>query len=220
MRNFVRISALVLVAALLAIPAMAAKANNSNLPPDDDYVSPADVHLAIKNGDVTLAIGDARHARFFNVTTAPGGLLGGEIERFDSTLVFQFTGTGPLEGWSRTVAIPAKSETHIGPRDPKAPTQSFDTLMYRIEGEIKGDPDFEYLSIVAGTGNGLDSPGHTTFYQQRDGSWLYESYFNIKYTASFRGASGSKLDGIEDTFEGVITMKAVDSASAQDAQSK
>jgi hypothetical protein len=217
MKKFFSISAFALAAALLALPAMAAKAPSANLPPDDDYVSPADVHLAIKNGDVTLALGDARHARFFNISTTKGGILGGEIERFDSTLQIHFTGTGPLAGWSRTVSVPAKSETHIAPRDPKAPFQSFETVMYRIEGAIQGDPDFESLSIVAGTGNGLDSPGHTTFIQQKDGSFVYDSKFNIKYVASFTGAKGGKLDGVSDTFEGVITMQAVD-AGAQTAK--
>jgi hypothetical protein len=212
MRQFFRTSVLALAAALLALPAMAAAATqvaNNRLPPDTDYVSPADIHAAIDDGTVEWARGDARHRRFFNINTQPGGLLGGEIERFDSTLEFTFTGVGPLAGWSRTISIPAKCETHTGPRNPNDPVQSFDTLMYRIEGEIKGDKDFEYLSIVAGTGNGLDSPGHTTFYQQKDGSWLVDSHFNIKFTGSFKGAQGSKLEGLSDTFEGVITMVAV-----------
>lgn len=217
MKKFFSISAFAVVAILFALPAMAAQAASASLPPNDNYVSPADVHLAIKNGDLTLAYGDARHARFFNVVVLPGGILGGEIERFDSTLEIRFTGAGPLEGWTRTVSIPAKTETHIAPRDPKAPFQSFETVMYRIEGGIQGDPDFESLSIVAGTGNGLDSPGHTTFIQQRDGSWVYDSKFNIKYVASFKGAKGGKLDGVSDTFEGVITMQAVD-AGAQTAK--
>lgn len=216
MKMFYRISALALVAAaLLTLPAMAAKAPSSSLPTNDDYVSPADVHLAIKNGDITLALGDARHRRFFNITTTQGGILGGEIERFNSTLEIHFTGTGPLQGWSRTISVPAKTETHIAPRDPKAPFQSFDTNMYRIEGGIQGDPDFESLTIVAGTGNGMESPGHTTFIQQRDGSWEYESYFNVKFVASFKGAKGGKLEGLSDTIEGVITMKAVDSDAVQ-----
>jgi hypothetical protein len=192
---------------------MAAQAPNANLPPPDDYVSPADVHLEIANGNVTYARGDAKHARFFNITTAPGGLLGGQVETFNSSLIIHFTGEGPLAGWSRTVTVPAKTETHIAPRDPKAAFQSFDTLMYRIEGSIQGDPDFESLSIVAGNANGLDSPGHTTFIQQRDGSFQYESQFSIKYIATFKGAKGGKLDGLSGQSEGVIGMKAVDAGS-------
>jgi hypothetical protein len=214
MRKLFKTSVLALAAALLALPAMAAAPQMPNvasaqLPPNTDYVSPADIHAEINNGGVQWARGDARHKNFFNTTVRPGGILGGDIERFDSILEFTFTGVGPLEGWSRTVAIPAKVETHTGPRDPKAPFQSFETVMYRVEGEIKGDKDFETLSIVAGSANGLDSPGHTTFYQQKDGSWLVDSHFNIKFVGTFKGAQGSKLDGLSDTFEGVITMVAV-----------
>lgn len=217
MKKLCSVSMFVVAAALLAIPSFAAQASNANLPPDDGYLSPADVHVLIANGGIDLVRGDARHDRFFNVVTAPGGLLGGEVEQFQSTLTFHFVGLGPLAGWSRTVSVPAKTETHTGPRDPKAPFQSFETLMYRIEGEIKGDPDFEYFSIVAGNANGLDSPGHTTFIQQRDGSYDYESQFSIKYIATYKGAKGSKLDGISGTTEGSIVMKAVD---AKDGQTK
>jgi hypothetical protein len=210
------VASAVLGASLLALPAMAAVSGTAltvarpSLPPSpSDYVSPADIHAAIDDGTVQWARGDARHRNFFNIVTAPGGVLGGEVERFDSVLDFTFTGTGPLQGWSRTVSIPAKSETHIGPRRLDDPVQSFETLMYRIEGELKGDKDFESISIIAGTANGLDSPGHTTLYKQKDGTWLVDSRFNIKFVGKFRGAAGGKLAGLEDTFEGTITMVAV-----------
>lgn len=211
------LSALALAVVLVAAPAMAAplivKDNGkltANLPPDGGtYVSPADIHLEIQNGGVTWARGDARHSFFFNEVVRPGGILDGEIEIFDSILEIHFVGDGPLKGWSRTLSVPARTETHTGPRRPGEAVQSFDTVMYRLEGEIKGDKDFEYLSIVAGTGNGLESPGHTTLYQQKDGRWLVESHFNIQFKASFKGARGSKLEGLSDGFDGVITMTAV-----------
>jgi len=215
MKKFFSVSGLAIAAALLALPVMAAQASNANLPPNDGYVSPADVHLEIRKGNVTYARGNAAHDRFFNITTAPGGLLGGEIERFDSSLVIHFVGEGPLAGWDRTITVPAKTETHIAPRDAKAPYQSFDTLMYRIEGGIENDPDFASLKIVAGTANGLESPGHTTFIQQKDGSFQYESQFAIKYIVTFEGAKGGKLDGLADQIEGSIGMKAVDAGSVQ-----
>jgi hypothetical protein len=217
MKRFCSFSALALAVVLLAAPAMAASLIvpdngnlTANLPPNPGvYVSPADIHLEIQNGGVTLARGDARHRFFFNEVVRPGGILNGEIEIFDSVLEIHFVGDGPLKGWSRTISVPARSETHTAPRKPGESVQSFDTVMYRLEGGIKGDKDFEYLSIVAGTANGLDSPGHTTLYQQKDGRWLVDSNFNITYKASFKGARGSKLEGLEDSFDGVITMTAV-----------
>jgi hypothetical protein len=211
MKKFLSISALTLAAALIALPATAAQVQvpNSNLPPNTDYLSPADIHAAINSGAVEWARGDARHRHFFNITTTPGGVLGGDIERFDSILEFKFTGVGPLQGWSRTISVPAKVETHTGPRRKDDPVQSFDTVMYRIQGELKNDKDFESFSIVAGTGNGLESPGHTTFYKQRDGSWLVDSHFNIKYVGTYKGAQGGKLDGLSGNIEGTITMVAV-----------
>lgn len=216
MKKVCSVVALVAASTLLALPAISAPlivADNgrqtANLPPGGAYVSPADIHLAINQGGVTWARGDARHRFFFNQQVAPGGILGGEIERFDSVLEIHFVGDGPLKGWERTISVPAKTETHTGPRKEGEPVQSFETNMYRLEGEIKGDKDFEYLSIVAGTGNGMESPGHTTLYQQKDGRWLVDSNFQIKFKASFRGAAGSKLEGIEDGFDGVITMTAV-----------
>ncbi len=34
--------------------------------------------------------------------------------------------------------------------------------MYRLQGELVGDPDFCTLNITAGTDYGLPSPGQTT----------------------------------------------------------
>lgn len=206
------VSALSLTAVLVALPAMAAPLivpdngqGTINLPPPGDYVTPADVHVDISG----RARGDARHRGFVVDQVGPGGILGGEIEIFGSVLDIHFTGEGPLEGWSRTVSVPVRSETHTAPRDAGKEVQSFDTHMYRLEGELTGDKDFESLSIVAGTGNGLESPGHTTLYRQPDGSFLVDSHFNIKFTGSFKGAAGGVFDGIEDSFGGVITVTAV-----------
>jgi hypothetical protein len=211
MKKLYSLSVFALTMALLALPAMAMAPATTNDVPNvgTDYLSPADVHAEIAAGNVAIIYGNASHGFFTNIYSQPGGVLGGNVEHFNSVLTFELVGTGPLKGWSRTLSLPAKSETHTGPRKLDADVDSFETLMYRIEGEIKGDKDFESFSIVAGTGNGLDSPGHTTVYRQKDGTYLIDSNFNIKYIGSFKGAKGSKLDGLEDTFEGVITMVAV-----------
>jgi hypothetical protein len=212
-----RSAALILAGCLLVPAAALAMASTTDahgvarLPPNGgDYVSPSDIHAWLKDhrGEVTAEL-RARHAGFQLLMVKPGGILNGEIENFTSTLTFTITGQGPLAGWSRTLVVPANCETHIGPRTAGEPVQSFDTNMYRIQGAIKGDPDFEYFEVVAGTGNGLDSPGHTTTYLQKDGSWLVDSTFQVNYQIKYKGAAGGKLDGVEDVAEGVITMTAV-----------
>jgi hypothetical protein len=202
-----------LLLAMIASPAMAV----FNAPnyggtariPGGGYVSPADIHAWLRAGGVVTAEMRAYHGVFGVVATTPGGTLGGQVENYSSSLVFTITGTGPLQGWSRTVVVPANCETHLAPRKIGDPVQDFDTNMYRIEGGITNDPDFEYFQVTAGTGDGFDSPGHTTLYQQKDGSWLVDSNFQIGYQIKYKGAAGGKLDGVEDVATGTITMTAV-----------
>jgi hypothetical protein len=209
------------IAACLAVPAHAAvsgaallaKDNGKgsvNLPIDGSvYISPADIHAWLQSGAQLTAELKARHGLFGNIKTNPGGILGGEVEQFTSDLTFEVTGVGPLAGWSTTITIPTKVETHTGPRKAWEPVQSFETNMVRVEGVVKGHQDFDYFEVVGGTANGLDSPGQTTLYLQKDGTWLVDSSFNVKYQIKFKGAPGSKLEGLEGGSEGVITMTAV-----------
>jgi hypothetical protein len=175
-------------------------------PPGCTYVSPQDVH---DQGLQDVAALSAQHSGFLNVVHTQGGLLGGEIENFDSTLVLHFTGIKELEGWTTDINLPAHCETHIGKRDPDADIQSFDTVMNSIEGTLKGDKDFEYLHIVAGDANGLPSPGHTTLTKQKDGSTVVDSVFQMNFRIEYKGAPGSKLEGLSGTSEGKVTMRAV-----------
>jgi hypothetical protein len=195
-----------LLLAMIASPMSAIMNAPSSGIPGGGYVSPADIHAWINAGGQITAQMQAYHGIFGPPIVVSGGILGGVVETYDSTLVFTITGTGPLQGWSRTLVVPAKCETHLAPRKADDPVQSFDTNMYRIEGGITGDRDFDYFQVVAGTGNGFDSPGHTSIYQQKDGSWLIDSNFQIKYQIKYRGAKGGKLDGVEDVSEGSITM--------------
>jgi hypothetical protein len=216
MKSWKSSSMLVLSAALLlamiASPAMAIFSapnygGTANIP-GGGYVSPADIHAWLNAGGQVTAEMRAYHGVFGVAIVKPGGILGGQVENYTSSLVFTITGTGPLQGWSRTVVVPANCETHLAPRQVGAPVQDFDTNMYRIEGGITNDPDFEYFQVTAGTGDGFDSPGHTTLYQQKDGSWLVDSNFQIGYQIKYKGAKGGKLDGVEDVATGTITMTA------------
>ncbi len=217
MKNFCRSGALVLALALLALPVMAlpdgwtqAMVENDNLPPiDPAYLETLEgFHLVVGSNGITLADMSPVHEEFNGIAVNPGGIFGGEVETFNSNLVFEVTGRGPLEGWSRTLTIPAKCETHTAPRERGADVQSFETDMQRIEGRIRNDRDFEYFEVIAGTANGFPSPGHTKFFRQRDGRYLLDSTFNIKYQIRFKGAKGGKFDGIQDVVEGTVTMTA------------
>ncbi|HEV2846464.1 MAG TPA: hypothetical protein VG477_16540 [Thermoanaerobaculia bacterium] len=182
-------------------------------PPGCQYLSPDAVHKIINglppNTEIILA---PIHTNFIcerlGSCGTPGGSLGGEVEVFGSTAVFQLTGTGALAGWSRLVSIPLNTETHTGPRQNGAVVQSFKTDMVRIQGAISGDPDFQTLEIVGGTANNYPSPGQTTLTLQPNGSYLVDSSFQVGFRIRFVGAPGGRLGGLAGTTDGSVRMKA------------
>ena len=126
-------AALVAVALALATGAVHAQApcnvpdNGSGtvtLPPAGcQYLSPNQVHMII-NGlppGTTIILGPS-HREFFcrqgtgtGPCIVPGGPLGGEVENFTSTVVFQLSGTGALSGWNRTVTVPLNVQVATAP---------------------------------------------------------------------------------------------------------
>jgi hypothetical protein len=136
----------------------------------------------------------------------PGGSLGGEKECSDSTLKLSMQGTDTLAGFSKTINLPVSFETHTAPRIPGQPVQSFDTDMFRLFGQITGDPDFDLLRITAGTDFGMPSPGHTTL--TRTGTnWAVDSFFDITYRIDFVGHSPGPLGGHSGSTTGTIRMQ-------------
>ena len=126
----------------------------------------------------------------------PGGTLGGEEECLSSTLHMPMVGTGAMSGFNRIINLQISCETHVASRTPGNPVQSFDTVMFRLQGQLPpGDPDFDLLRIVAGTDFGLPSPGHTTLTQLPGGNWSVDSFFDITYRVDFIGAPGGPLAG-------------------------
>src|SRR3990172_9259306 len=59
---------------------------------------------------------NALHGNYHNMVEGPGGLLGGNLERFDAFLQMSLTGTGGLAGYNRLLNMSTSSETHSGPR--------------------------------------------------------------------------------------------------------
>lgn len=219
-KSFLKNAGLATAAALLiaggahaaAKTSLTVKANGTGtvaLPPGGgQYISPSDIHAWLASGAQLTAELKARHGLFTNIQTTQGGTLKGEIETFDSNLTFEITGTGPLKGWAHTVTIPTSVETHTGPRKAGDKVQSFETSMERIEGSASDDV-FEYIEVVAGGANGLDSPGKTTLTDLGDDTWLVESSFDVKFVLKYKGAKGGPLDGVEGSTGGVINMVAV-----------
>jgi len=195
------------------------------LPPAGcDYLSPSEVHLIIDglppNTTIELA---PIHKDFIcngqnpvactlaippGICEVPGGSLGGNGDCFDSTLELEVTGTGLLAGFNRFLQIPIATEVHTAPRNPGDPVQSFDTEMIDLKGDLFGDPDFNQLSIRAGSLQGLPSPGHTTLTQLPGGDWNVDSFFDITYQIDFVGSPGSVLDGLAGSTTATIRMQA------------
>jgi hypothetical protein len=82
--------------------------------------------------------------------------------------------------------------------------------MFRLEGELLGDPDFTTFRIIGGTDSGLPSPGHTTLTRLPDSTFVVDSFFDITYQIEFQGAPGGALDGLSGTTQGTVRMQAGD----------
>ncbi|MBK8268873.1 MAG: hypothetical protein IPK83_11445 [Planctomycetes bacterium] len=197
-----------------------------SLPPAGcDYLSPTDVHEIIDGlpPGTTIQLAPI-HTNFicheqsgnpgvvctFNpppgVCEVPGGTFSGQRDCFDSDAQFTLTGTGALAGFNRTAILPLQCEVHTAPRLPGQPVQSFDTDMFRMFGQITGDPDFDLLRVTGGTDFGLPSPGHTTLTQLPGGNWAVDSFFDITYRIDFVAAPGGPLAGMSGSTTATIRM--------------
>ena len=154
-----------------------------------------------------------------NTVEQPGGGLGGR-QGVGIGSVFQWTaqGTGALSGFNRAINLAlnqsvasfpsppgAGFEVHAAPHTPFAPVQAFNTDMFRMFGQITGDPDFDLLRLVAGTDFGLPSPGVTVLTQSGP-SWDVLSFFDVTYRIDFVGKPGGALSGMSGSTTNVVRI--------------
>ncbi len=123
-----------------------------------------------------------------------GGTMGGNGQCFEATLLLDVVGTGDLTGFSRTLSVAVECEIHTGPRNPGDPVQTFTSEVFRLYGELFGDPDFCMFRVIGGSDYGLPCPGETTLTQLPSGDFAVDSFFDITYQIEFEGCPGSQLD--------------------------
>ncbi|UCF32568.1 MAG: hypothetical protein JSV78_09560, partial [Phycisphaerales bacterium] len=187
-----------------------------------DYLSPEEVHMIIEGlpEGTTIEL-DPIHMDFICEYSADycseflppgecegeGGSLGGNFDCFMSTLDLTVTGTGNLEGFNRHLAVPISCEVHTGPRNPGDPVQTFPNDMYRLQGELFGDPDFCTFRVTGGTDFGLPGPGETTLTELPNGDFAVDSFFDITYQIEVEGCPGSQLADLAGTTTATIRME-------------
>lgn len=171
------------------------------LPPGNTIDIPGDITnfmCSVTNGLCTFALPPTCYA--------PGGVLGGERSCAKATFPMAMQGTGGLGSFSRFISMPIELEIHAAPRTPFMPVQAFPTQLYRMFGQVTGDPDFDLLRITAGNDFGLPSPGHTTLRQLPGGNWAVDSFFDITYRIDFVGAPGGALAGRSGSTTGTVRV--------------
>jgi hypothetical protein len=179
-----------------------------DLPPacPDGYAGPMSIISGLPPG-TTIEI-EAVLRNFTGVIRSPGGGLGGEVQTWYANLEMSMRGTGMLAGYVRLVVLPVYGETQSAPRVPGQPIQSFVTDLYRMQGQIIGDPDFDLLRVTGGTDFGMPSPGQTTLTFLPSGNWNVDSFFDITYRIDFIGAPGGILAGMSGSTPGISRFQA------------
>jgi hypothetical protein len=164
------------------------------------------IEIDVEYGDFTCtnALQTCSIALPSGVCEGPGGSLGGNVSCFEANARMTMRGTGALSGFSRSITVRVDVEVHNGPRNPGDPLQSFPGRLFRLQGEIFGDPDFCTLRLRAGDQNGLPSPGLSQLTDRGDGTFGVDSFFDVTYEIDYQGCPGSMLEGFGGTSSGTV----------------
>ncbi len=193
-------------------------AGTVTMPPNclDGYIG----QLEIVDGLVAATIDiDATLFDVQNVLEIIGGGLGGTQSSFDATLRLEMSGTGALDGFTRTIHMPVSGVADWGPRVLNDALQAFPGELLALEGEILFDPDFDELLFRTGSNLGLPADGTTTLTRLGGAGtdFQVDSFFDISYEIEFVGALGSVLQDMGGTTTGRdATLEVCYSASLVD----
>ncbi|MEP7028276.1 MAG: hypothetical protein ABI960_06750 [Candidatus Eisenbacteria bacterium] len=133
-----------------------------------------------------------------NVVEGPGGALGGTTQTWDAILRLHLEGD-PTYPYDRVFLIPVSCSSDAAPRAAAAPVQSFQMELTGLQGQVApGDPDFDLLRVIAGSGFGLPSPGHTTL-TKVGAMWAVDSFFDITYRIDYIGHSPGPFGGYSNS---------------------
>jgi hypothetical protein len=180
----------------------------------NDYSSDADYHAEIKELTDPEAIAklNAKHGQINVTQELNGGILNGTMEIGTSVVTFDVTGGGTLQGFQHTFTMPANFEVDSAPHNSTSDIDTFETNMVNIQGSGSDDL-FESIQLVGGTANGYPSPGQMTLITQGD-QVTVDSFFNVGFRLTIKGAAGGPFAGVVETVEGNVTMRSYASPTA------
>lgn len=172
----------------------------ATMPPNCSYFGLMRIENGLPAG-TTIDI-DADLGGFFGIVEGPGGALGGTQSTFNGLLTMTMTGTGALGGFNRIIFMPVNGIFDFGLRNPGDPVQAFPGDVVLLTGQVFGDPDFDHISLNAGSSLGRPGPGASTLGDlggTGTGPWNVDSFFDVEYEISFVGAPGSVLQNLGGT---------------------
>ena len=108
---------------------------------------------------------------------------------FTASMLVEVTGGGSLTGFYRNLVVPVTGETHSGPRVPGNAVQSFPITVYKLQGILTADYDFNVLWFEGGGIYGLPSPGHTLLARQGGPSGGFTEDLETDYVMCEEGAA-------------------------------